>query len=58
MFQVSFAADAFAEVVPWLMLNHRGLSVFIHPRSGDDRTDHSEYALWLGRQLEIDLSGL
>ncbi len=58
MYQVAFAAGEFPRVVPWLMLNHRGLSVFIHPRSGDDIPDHSEYALWLGDKLELDLGGL
>ena len=58
MYQVAFAADQFAGVVPWLMLNHRGLSVFIHPRTGDDVPDHSEHALWLGEKLTLDLNGL
>jgi DOPA 4,5-dioxygenase len=58
MYQVAFAADAFPEVVPWLMLNHGGLSVFIHPLTGDDIADHFEHALWLGERLDLDEGGL
>ena len=58
MYQVAFSADEFARVVPWLMLNHRGLSVFIHPCTGSDVPDHSEHALWLGDKLDLDLGSL
>lgn len=56
MYQVAFQADQFDLVVPWLMQNHAGLSVFIHPNSPDDLADHSGHAMWLGRQLKLDLS--
>jgi aromatic ring-cleaving dioxygenase len=58
MYQVAFAPGLFDELVPWLMLNHAGLVVLIHPRSGDDLFDHSEAALWLGNKLDLDLSVL
>ena len=57
-YQIAFAPDLFAEIVPWLALNRRGLTVFIHPETGDDVTDHSDYAIWLGEQREVDLSVL
>ncbi len=57
-YQIAFAPALFGEIVPWLALNRRGLTVFIHPETGDDRTDHSEYAIWLGEQREVDLSVL
>lgn len=53
MYQVKFEHDLFSELVPWLSLNHRGLSVLIHPLTGNDLADHTEYALWLGPQLPI-----
>jgi len=58
MFQVAFATDLFGRFVPWLALNHQGLSVLIHPETGDDPIDHSEYALWLGEKLEVDIEYL
>lgn len=58
MYQVAFAPAEFARLVPWLALNHRGLSVLIHPETGDDPADHSEHALWLGEQLPLDIEYL
>ena len=58
MFQVAFATELFGQLVPWLALNHRGLSVLVHPETGDDPIDHSEYALWLGEKLEVDIEYL
>ncbi len=57
-YQIAFAPELFGEIVPWLVLNRRGLTVFIHPETGDDVTDHSDYAIWLGEQREVDLSVL
>ena len=41
MYQVLFAIDQFARIVPWLMLNRRGLDVLVHPETGDDLADHT-----------------
>ena len=48
MFQVNFALERFAEIVPWLMLNRGGLSVLVHPETGDEVSDRGDHALWLG----------
>lgn len=53
MYQIKFSTEAFASFVPWLQLHHGSLSVLIHPETGDDLADHTGYALWLGRQLEL-----
>lgn len=55
MYQVSFAAGEFARIVPWLMLNRGGLTILVHPNSGDGYGDHAEHALWLGAKLELRL---
>ena len=55
MYQVAFAAEEFARVVPWLMEHHGPLSVLIHPNTEDDLGDHSHRALWLGKKLELKL---
>ena len=57
-YQIAFAPELFGIIVPWLALNRRGLTVFIHPETGDDVTDHSDYAIWLGEQRQVDLSVL
>jgi aromatic ring-cleaving dioxygenase len=50
---VSFGLEAFGEVVPWLMVNRGGLSVLVHPQTGDALADHTTHALWLGPPLTI-----
>ncbi|HEX9842962.1 MAG TPA: DOPA 4,5-dioxygenase family protein, partial [bacterium] len=56
MYQVAFAAEEFPRVVPWLMAHHGPLAVLIHPNTDDDLGDHSDRALWLGRQLDLNLA--
>jgi DOPA 4,5-dioxygenase len=57
-YQVAFAPELFGVLVPWLALNRDGLTIFIHPETGDDVPDHRDYAIWLGRQRELDLEAL
>jgi DOPA 4,5-dioxygenase len=58
MYQVAFSADQFGQVVPWLMLNHEGLDVLIHPSTSEHVEDHSDRALWLGKKLELNFEVL
>jgi DOPA 4,5-dioxygenase len=58
MFQVAFAPELFATLVPWLILNHAPLTVFLHPQTGYPRDDHSLRAVWMGRQQTIALDVL
>lgn len=57
-YQVAFRSDQFAELVPWLMLNRDGLTIFLHPNTGDDVPDHRDRPIWMGELLELDLSAL
>lgn len=56
MFQVLFTPADFARFVPWLALNRDDLAVLIHPETGDDRTDHTRHALWMGAMLDVNVS--
>jgi aromatic ring-cleaving dioxygenase len=58
MYQVAFAADRLAAILPWLILNRHGLTVLVHPETGDDLEDHTEHAAWLGEKLPLRLEAL
>jgi len=58
MYQVKFGRGEFPKIVPWLMLNRGGLSVLVHPNTGDAYHDHAINALWLGKPLRLRLACL
>ena len=56
--QLAFGPDLFASVVPWLLANRNGLTVFAHAETGDALEDHTEHVLWLGASEPLDLAAL
>lgn len=56
MYQVAFDRTIFPEIVPWLALNRDGLTILIHPESGDALADHTAHAMWMGEVLDVNVS--
>jgi len=58
MYQVAFPSTMLASFLPWLMLNRDGLTVLLHPESGNATLDHTDHAAWLGEKLPVLLDAL
>jgi aromatic ring-cleaving dioxygenase len=58
MYQVAFAVEEFPLLVPWLMLHREGLSVLVHPETGNEYDDHANFASWLGTPIALRLDTL
>lgn len=58
MFEFNFNADLFSEAFSFLCEHRQGLSVLIHPISGNEILDHTDYAMFLGRKEALNLSVL
>ena len=53
--QLSFDADEFDRVIPWLDEHRNGLNVFVHPLTGDFMEEHTRLASWLGNEVALIL---
>ena len=53
--QITFGTKDFDRYISWLEQNREGLTVFVHALTGDDLKDHTEFAYWLGREVELNL---
>ncbi|NKB56196.1 MAG: 4,5-dioxygenase [Alphaproteobacteria bacterium] len=58
MYQVAFAPEVFSDLIPWLALNRNGLTIFVHPETGDAVADHTDHALWMGEILDLNIDVL
>lgn len=54
--QLSVPAAHFADVIPWLVANRDGLTVFAHGESGDEVADHTKHVVWLGPSEDLNLA--
>jgi len=57
-YQIAFATELFGEIIPFLALNREGLTVFVHPNTGNALIDHTAHVMWLGASQELDVSKL
>lgn len=53
--QLTVPAERIGPVITWLALHRHGLTLFIHPNSGDALADHRDYAIWMGELLPLRL---
>lgn len=53
--QLSFVPVDFAQVIVWLNARRKGLTVFVHPNTGDALIDHRDHAIWLGGSVALKL---
>lgn len=51
---VTITPESFGEIVGFLQMNNKGLSILIHPRTGDELVDHGDAALWLGKPVPFN----
>ncbi len=58
MFQIAFPREMLAGFLPWLMLNRDGLTLLLHPDTGNAYIDHAEHAVWFGAVLPLRLEVL
>jgi DOPA 4,5-dioxygenase len=58
MYQIAFPSELLGTFLPWLMLNRDGLSVLLHPGTGNDYADHTAHAAWLGEVLPLRVEKL
>ncbi|AFY58912.1 aromatic ring-cleaving dioxygenase [Rivularia sp. PCC 7116] len=56
--QLAFDVDESAILLSWLALNRRGLTILIHPLTGNDLKDHTDYASWMGNPQVLNLDAL
>lgn len=57
-YQIAFETTRFAEIVPWLVLNHGALDIFLHPNTGNALRDHRDSAVWIGKSYSLKLGAL
>jgi len=53
--QLSYLPNALDQVLPWLAVNRKGLTIFTHPITGDALRDHRDYAIWMGSIRPLNL---
>jgi aromatic ring-cleaving dioxygenase len=58
MFEFHFRGSDYEVVKAWLEKNRNGHSILLHPLSGNDIQDHTQYAEFLGPELGLNIDFL
>ena len=53
--QLAFDRHNHTDLLTWLALNRNGLTILIHPLTGNDLKDHTDYASWMGEPQALNL---
>ena len=56
--QLAFSRNEYTDLLTWLALNRNGLTILIHPLTGNDLKDHTDYASWMGEPQTLKLDVL
>jgi aromatic ring-cleaving dioxygenase len=56
--QLTVKTEQFDKVIPWLIQNRNGLTVFAHAQTGHALKDHTDHVIWLGPSETLKLSAL
>ena len=54
--QLAFDRSSHTDLLTWLALNRDGLTILIHPLTGNDLKDHTDYASWMGEPQALNLN--
>lgn len=53
--QLLFENSQLPVALPWIIGNRDGLTIFMHPQTGNDYEDHANHAIWMGERLDLNL---
>ena len=56
--QLTVPQAVFGEFAQWIALNRQGLTIFVHPNTGDALADHTAHVIWFGASEPIDVTVL
>jgi len=56
--QLTVKTEQFDKVIPWLIENRHGLTIFAHAQTGNALKDHTDHVVWLGPSETLKLSAL
>lgn len=57
-YYVGFRKEVLPSLLPWIILNRRGLNILIHPNTDSPLDDHTTNALWLGTPQNVNTDNL